>query len=45
MKSIYVKVCPIDSKRLDMPPYLSGRTFKQAEKVKKSTGKQGELEL
>ena len=30
-------------KGIDMPPYSSGQTFKQAEKVKKSTGKQGEL--
>jgi hypothetical protein len=43
MKSIYVKDCPIDSKRLDMPPYSSSQTFKQAEKVKKSTGKQENL--
>jgi hypothetical protein len=27
----------------DMPPYSSGQTFKQAEKVKKSTGKQENL--
>jgi site-specific DNA-methyltransferase (adenine-specific) len=32
-------------KGIDMPPYSSGQTFKQAEKVKKSTGKQGELGL
>jgi site-specific DNA-methyltransferase (adenine-specific) len=30
-------------KGIDMPPYSSGQTFKQAEKVKKSTGKQEEL--
>ena len=30
-------------KGIDMQPYSSGQTFKQAEKVKKSTGKQEEL--
>ena len=33
----------LDGKGIDMPPYSSGQTFKQAEKVKKSTGKQGKL--
>jgi hypothetical protein len=27
----------------DMPKYVSGQTFKQAEKVKRKQGKQGEL--
>lgn len=31
--------------RWDMTPYSSGQTFKQAEKMKKSQGKQGELGL
>lgn len=35
----------LDGKGIDMPPYSSGQTFKQAEKVKKSTGKQEELGL
>jgi len=30
-------------KGIDMPPYSSGQTFKKAEKVKKSTGKQENL--
>lgn len=34
---------PLDGKGIDMLPYSSGQSFKQAEKVKKSTGKQGEL--
>ena len=33
----------LDGKGIDMPLYSSGQTFKQAEKVKKSKGKQGEL--
>ncbi|MFZ5905029.1 MAG: DNA methyltransferase [Chloroflexota bacterium] len=33
----------LDGKGIDMPPYSSGQTFKQAEKVKKKEGRQGEL--
>jgi uncharacterized protein (DUF934 family) len=33
----------LNGKGIDMPKYVSGRTFKQAEKVKKKQGKQGEL--
>jgi site-specific DNA-methyltransferase (adenine-specific) len=33
----------LEGKGIDMPPYSSGQTFKQAEKVRKSTGKQEEL--
>jgi site-specific DNA-methyltransferase (adenine-specific) len=33
----------LDGKGIDMPPYSSSQTFKQAEKVKKSTGKQENL--
>ena len=33
----------LNSKGIDMPKYVSGQTFKQAEKVKKKQGKQGEL--
>ncbi len=35
--------CLPDSKGIDMPLYTPGQTFKQAEKVKKSQGMQGEL--
>jgi hypothetical protein len=30
-------------REIDMPPYSASQTFKKAEKVRKSTGKQGEL--
>ncbi len=33
----------LNGKGIDMPKYVSGQTFKQAEKVKKNQGKQGEL--
>ncbi len=33
----------LSGKGIDMPKYVSGQTFKQAEKVKKKEGKQGEL--
>lgn len=33
----------LNGKGIDMPKYVSGQTFKQAEKVKKKQGKQGEL--
>jgi hypothetical protein len=33
----------LDGKGIDMPPYSASQTFKKAEKVRKSTGKQGEL--
>jgi site-specific DNA-methyltransferase (adenine-specific) len=33
----------LNGKGIDMPKYVSAQTFKQAEKVKKKTGKQGEL--
>lgn len=33
----------LSGKGIDMPKYVSGQTFKQAEKVKRKLGKQGEL--
>jgi site-specific DNA-methyltransferase (adenine-specific) len=33
----------LNGKTIDMPKYVSGQTFKQADKVKKKQGKQGEL--
>ena len=33
----------LSNKSIDMPPYTTAQTFKQAEKVKKKEGKQGEL--
>ncbi len=33
----------LNGKGIDMPKYVSGQTFKQAEKVKRKQGKQGEL--
>ena len=33
----------LNDKGIDMPKYVSGQTFKQADKVKKKQGKQGEL--
>jgi len=33
----------LNGKGIDMPKSVPGQTFKQAEKVKKKTGKQGEL--
>jgi site-specific DNA-methyltransferase (adenine-specific) len=33
----------LNGKGIDMPKYVSAQTFKQAEKVKRKTGKQGEL--
>ena len=33
----------LTGKTIDMPKYVSGQTFKQAEKVKRKEGKQGEL--
>jgi site-specific DNA-methyltransferase (adenine-specific) len=33
----------LSGKGVDMPPYSAGQTFKQAGKVKKQEGKQGEL--
>jgi len=33
----------LDEKSIDMPPFATGQTFKQAEKIKKKEGKQGEL--
>jgi site-specific DNA-methyltransferase (adenine-specific) len=35
----------LNGKGIDMPPYTSAQNFKQAEKVKKSTGRQDELGL
>ena len=33
----------LNGKGIDMPKFISGQTFKQAEKVKRKQGKQGEL--
>jgi NACHT-associated inactive Restriction Endonuclease 1 len=35
----------LNNKSIDMPPYTTAQTFKQAEKVKEKEGKQGELGL